>query len=342
MIQLKVLSLLSDNMKTLLILVFLLPTVLLAQQVGQFSQYMSNKYLLNPAAFFDNGKTDINLNYRNQWAGFEGSPKAYALSFQHHLAERKFISYEQLSLHTSSKKPRKIVKTLTHSIGGIITQDNFSPFKKTSVFGSYNVNIPLSKKHYFSAGASGGITSFQVDLEQTAVYDQSDELYNSFVVENGKSTSADLNLGFYFHTKKYYVGYSIFQLAPNLIKLGNSSDLTMNTNHFVIAGYYYDLNDKIQLSPSALMKTTFSSPATFDLNLIAKYNKMFWGGFGYRTNDALIALLGVDLPTGLKVSYSYDFTVSGFKQQTFGSHEITIGYTIKDNNNKRGYRRRQR
>lgn len=124
-------------MKTLLTLLLLIPGYIFSQQVGQFSQYMTNKYLINPAAFFDEGKTDINLNYRSQWAGFEGAPKTIALSFQHHLAEKKFVSYEHLSLHTSSKKPRKIVKTLTHSVGGYLIQDNFSPFKKTSVFGSY-------------------------------------------------------------------------------------------------------------------------------------------------------------------------------------------------------------
>ena len=316
-------------MKTLLTLLFLVPSCLFAQQTGQYSQYMSNKYLLNPAAFLNNGTTDINLNYRNQWAGHEGAPKTYALSFQHHLAEKKFISYEHLSLHTSSKKPRKIVKTLTHSVGGYIIQDDFNPFKKTSVFGSYSVDIPVTKRHHLSVGGALGVTTLQVDQSQITVYDQTDQLYNEFVLESGKTTYADMNLGAYFHTKKYYIGYSIFQLAPNKIQVGNENDLTLNSNHFLMGGYYYTVNDKVELSPSFLMKKLSSSPSTWDFNLIASYNKMFWGGLGYRTSDALIALMGVNLDNGLKFSYSFDFTVTGYKGQSYGSHEITLGFLFK-------------
>jgi type IX secretion system PorP/SprF family membrane protein len=319
-------------MKTLLTLLLLAPCYLFAQQVGQYSQYMCNKYLINPSAFFENGKTDINMNYRSQWAGFEGAPKTFALSFQHHLAEKKFVSYEHLSLHTSSKKPRKIVKTLTHSIGGYIIQDNFQPFKKTSVFGSYSVNIPVTKKHHLSLGGALGFTSLQVDQNQITVNNQDDKLYNDFVVNAGKTTYADINLGAYFHTKNYYIGYSIFQVAPNKIQLGNETNLTLNSNHFLTAGYYYNLNEKIQLAPSFLMKRLSSSPSTWDFNVVAKYNKKFWGGIGYRTSDALIVLLGADFEKGLKISYSYDYSVAGLDGETYGSHEVTVGLLLKDSN----------
>lgn len=172
------------------------------------------------------------------------------------------------------------------------------------------------------------------------MYDQNDVLYNDFVIQSGSTSYADINLGAYFHHKNYFIGYSIFQLAPNKIQLDNSADVTLNTNHFLVGGYYYDLNDKVQLAPSFLMKKLFTSPTTWDLNLVATYDKMFWGGVGYRTSDAMVFMLGSKFDNGLKIGYSYDFTVSGFKGQAYGSHELTLGFAIKDN--KRGPRRRRR
>jgi type IX secretion system PorP/SprF family membrane protein len=48
---------------------------------------------------------------------------------------------------------------------------------------------------------------------------------------------------------------------------------------------------------------------------------------GLPNHDALAFLLGVELPSGLSVGYSYDVTVSTFANSvTYGAHEISVIY----------------
>jgi len=60
--------------KCLLILALLFSTVAFAQQDPITSQYMFNPLTFNPSYAGINDVTNINLNSRFQWTGFEGSP----------------------------------------------------------------------------------------------------------------------------------------------------------------------------------------------------------------------------------------------------------------------------
>ena len=59
---------------------FLLNFTALAQQKPQYSQYMLNGFVLNPAIAGIEDYTDIKLCYRNQWTDFPGSPKTFSFS----------------------------------------------------------------------------------------------------------------------------------------------------------------------------------------------------------------------------------------------------------------------
>jgi len=50
----------------------------------QYSQYMQNMYVLNPAASCLESDIDINLGFRQQWAGFDGAPQpGYVIPLRH-------------------------------------------------------------------------------------------------------------------------------------------------------------------------------------------------------------------------------------------------------------------
>ena len=52
-----------------------------AQQDSQYTQYMYNTMMINPAYAGSRGSTSIFALYRNQWVGLDGAPKTAALSF---------------------------------------------------------------------------------------------------------------------------------------------------------------------------------------------------------------------------------------------------------------------
>ena len=52
-----------------------------AQQDSQYTQYMYNTMMINPAYAGSRGGTSIFGLYRNQWVGLDGAPKTATLSF---------------------------------------------------------------------------------------------------------------------------------------------------------------------------------------------------------------------------------------------------------------------
>jgi len=59
------------------------------------------------------------------------------------------------------------------------------------------------------------------------------------------------------------------------------------------------------------------------------YDDKVWAGLSYRTQDALVMLMGFQFMEQYEMSYSYDLTVSPLRQYNSGSHEIMFGYRIK-------------
>ena len=92
----------------------------------------------------------------------------------------------------------------------------------------------------------------------------------------------------------------------------------------------FDVSPSVALKPSVFVKTTEGN-TTFDVNLNAHFNNRFWLGASYRNEDALVALLGMNVTDKLRVGYSYDFTTSKLKDYSDGTHEIMLGYcfTVK-------------
>ena len=66
--------------KWLLLLILCLNVRLYAQQRPQYSQYLLNSYLLNPALSGIENYTDVKLGYRQQWAGLQDAPKTAFVS----------------------------------------------------------------------------------------------------------------------------------------------------------------------------------------------------------------------------------------------------------------------
>ena len=65
--------------------------VLYSQQLPIYSQYMYNKFMLNPAVAGADGYSSVNINTRQQWAGLEGAPKLNSVSFQSRFGRAQWL-----------------------------------------------------------------------------------------------------------------------------------------------------------------------------------------------------------------------------------------------------------
>jgi type IX secretion system PorP/SprF family membrane protein len=91
-------------------------------------------------------------------------------------------------------------------------------------------------------------------------------------------------------------------------------------------GYTLQLpNPSLELLPSLFVYSD-GKIAQFTVTSLLRYNKKVWGGVSYRAGDALIGIIGLELFNGIRIGYSYDFTISDMGKTSGGSHEFMVNY----------------
>jgi type IX secretion system PorP/SprF family membrane protein len=277
-----------------------------AQQQGQFSQYMMNYYLLNPAVAGSDNDIDIKASFRNQWMGIEGSPVNYYLSGSSTIGR--------------PAGPRQ-------ALGGIITGQQLGAFKRNGAYLSYAYHYSLSENTYLSAGLSFGALAYQLNNN----LDFGDNTVDDAVQNMNNQIRPDANAGVFLYNKRFFAGLSSMQLLRNRLNFGSLSSESgyLNRHYYLFGGYHVNLNENMVLVPSFLIKTVVPTSLQFDINAKLKYQNKYWLGVSYRNKDAIIAMLGLMISDRVEFGYSYDITTSGLRIGSKGTHEILLGLRLK-------------
>lgn len=290
-----------------------------AQQQDQFSQYMMNYYLINPAIGGVEGYADIKLGYRNQWTGFSGAPKNYYVSAHMpigrlHETHRK--SYRKRSLH--------------HSVGVLVTGQKLGEISHNGAYASYGVHLPLSKKWTLSLAGSAGAQMYMVDHSKLDYGDGQGVATDDIVMSASNRTNFDLNLGIWAYSDKVFLGVSSLQLLSNKLSFAPGMDNAgvMSRHFYITGGYDFKINRELSFVPSALVKLTLPQAAQLDINAKIRYDKWIWFGAGWRRQDAIVLLAGVLINNMWEIGYSYDITTSHLRKFSYGSHEIMVGVRL--------------
>ena len=62
------------RIKAIILVVFLTGNLAFGQQLPVYSQYLYNKFLINPSIAGSDGYTSVSLTAREQWVGYGGAP----------------------------------------------------------------------------------------------------------------------------------------------------------------------------------------------------------------------------------------------------------------------------
>lgn len=305
------------------------------QQLPQFSQYMQNMYVLNPAASCLNTDIDINLGFRQQWAGFDGAPQTYYASGTVNIGKKPQpngylysipISNRQMLNHRITERKAK------HVVGGMVAIDEYGAFKKTSVMASYSYHIPINDTYWIALGTSLGWYGLAFGKDDVILENENDYTYMDFVANGSRSNIFDINAGIYVYSDRAFLGYSIYQIAQNDIQLGNSdsplglSHAKLAIHHFATIGYSIPISNNFDLTPSMLFKILGPAPLSYDVNLKGEFMDKFWIGFSYRNEAAVSILAGLRINDWMKFGYSYDYVTSEINSLSSGSHELVLGF----------------
>lgn len=288
------------SFKVLLLLIFVQQAN--AQQLPLYSQYWWNDYIINPAYTGSVNYSPMQMTFRKQWVGFNGSPELFTIGGHSRVNDKVAIG-------------GLIFKDQT---GGAITQ--------TGVIGNYCYRIKMNETSYISLALTGQFNQYAFDNSRVQALAPSDPALTGGIQ---KSMAPDASFGIlYQNGQKTKIGFSINQLFESRINNLSENDNNNLVRHFNIsASKSIQLDSNFTFEPSLLIKQTASSPTQVDLMGRVKFKNLLWAGVSYRYQDAIVALLGLNF-NNMFLGYSYDVTMSDISNYSSGSHEVVFGFMI--------------
>ena len=290
-------------MKKLILLFF---TILIAQQISaqqdpQYTQYMYNMNIINPAYAGISEGLSVGALYRSQWVGLDGGPETFTFNIHSPVGK-------QLALGLS------------------VISDKIGPVEETNAYVDVSYTIPVGMETRLAFGVKGGFTFHDIAIaeSQITLVDLSDPFFANAINE----TTPNIGAGVYFYKpNKYYISISVPNILNGVHLDANGTKIGSESEHlFTAAGYVFDLSENFKLKPHALLKYAFDAPVSYDLNANLFMYDLVEFGVGYRLDDSFSTMINFQVTKDLRIGYAYDAINSGLDIVTNSSHEVFINY----------------
>lgn len=279
-----------------------------SQQDPQYTQYMYNMHIVNPAYAGSEGTLNIGLLHRTQWVGLDGAPKT--------------------TVATINAPIKKNI-----GMGLSVFADKIGPVKEQNAFVDVSYTIQTSDYGNLAFGLKGGFTFLDAQLSTLDLGDDiPDDVFNNDI----NDSYANFGAGAFYYTDHFYAGLSM----PNMLnqfhlnrKGGVISSASEKMHYYLTSGYIFEMNDNLKLKPSVLLKGVEGAPLSIDLAGNVLINNKFELGVSWRIDDSLNALMNVEVANGFRIGYAYDYTLSNLGDFNSGSHEIILLINISNSRN---------
>ncbi|NBX81142.1 MAG: type IX secretion system membrane protein PorP/SprF [Flavobacteriales bacterium] len=278
-----------------------------AQQDKLITHFIYDKMSINP------GKTGIDLYngicatsiYRNQWDKINGAPNSAVLNIEANLT--KYF-------------PGGVGIAFYHDAIGFARQNN--------VLLNYSYPIQIGRAGVLGIGVGLGIMNYGLNPDWVPPTNNPDPT----LPVGFAATSFDANFGLYFNGKDFYGGISSTHLSASLLQqsvAGFSQSYQTARHYYIMGGKRFKKIGPGDIDAQVLLRTEF---VKFSADINARYildlpgKKQIYGGFTYRTSDAVALMVGYTPIPKMTVGYSYDLTINKLSSISRGSHELVVKY----------------
>ncbi|WP_082577832.1 type IX secretion system membrane protein PorP/SprF [Flavobacterium sp. Root186] len=292
--------------KILYITFFFYITSVSAQQDPEYTHYMYNMSVVNPA-YATGVPAMMNFGglYRTQWVGAVGAPKTFT-----------FFGHTAIS-----DKVEAGLSFISDDIGDGVKKEN-------NIYADFAYVLKLGGKNKLSLGLKAGLSSMQTNFNGFKFNDPATDMA---FAENINATKPNIGVGAYYFRDNLYVGLSV----PNLLKTkyieeksGVNAFGSENIHTFLTAGYVFQVNNMWKVKPAFMTKFVKGAPISIDLTANVLYNEKFELGAAYRIDDSVSALFNFNVTPTLRVGYAYDYTLTNLGQFNSGTHEIMLLFDL--------------
>jgi len=295
-----------------------------AQQLPLYSQYLYNKFLINPAVAGSDGYSSFNITAREQWIGYSGAPRTFSFSGQGRVLKRSYNL--RSSARGASFRPKTDGKI---GFGGYVFSDRNGLIQRTGFQASYSYHMWVQNNTQLSMGLA--VTGYHFKINEREInFENPNEPWMNNELRRGIFVP-DADFGISVLNPKYNVGFSTCQMFGAAAKIGNDAyrNFRMDRHNYLFGSYSFDGANKTEFQPSVLLMMSEQIKPMADIGLTYIYDQRIWAGLSYRTSKAVIANFGMTY-TNMYIGYAFDFTLQEIQRVTYGTHELTIAIRFGD------------
>ena len=289
-------------MKTILTIIcaFILQSMY-SQQDSQYTQYMYNTPLVNPAYAGSRETITAFLLHRNQWVGLEGAPVTNNFSINMPVGDSNF------------------------GVGLNFVNDEIGPVSENEISADLAYFIQISENYKLSLGLKGTANLFQLDVNKLRIFDPADPQFQNVDTE----FSPNVGAGLYLFSDKTYFGLSVPNFFESYRYNDNNVEITKEKMHFYfIAGHVFTLSPNIDFKPAVLSKIVEGAPLQADVTANFLFFDKLTLGAAYRWDASVSALAGFQISDSWFIGYGYDLETTKLSNYNSGSHEIFLRYEV--------------
>jgi type IX secretion system PorP/SprF family membrane protein len=292
------------NVINIILFLFLNIYHIRAQQEINFSHYMLNSQLFNPAFIgLEENLTISSLNSL-QWVGFEGNPTTNTILLDGKLKNNLGIGMELIS-------------------------DKIGPTSSNFIAINAAYHLKLNKhSNNLSLGIKLSGNDHNIGLDSMSFDDITDpnaRTVDSYFIPN-------IGFGLNYYTDNFYLAFSIpYFFEPKTIN--------KKRHYYVSGGFKKQLNKKILINPNFFLKKAENTPTSIDVSTMLFFEDLFWFGINYGASEnGFISIIdsggnlsfisGFKLIPSLSIGYSVTSQIGNWTGSANSrSHEIYIKFS---------------
>lgn len=292
-------------MKSYLVTIFTLFTCswCFAQQDSQYTQYMYNTTLINPAYAGSREVTSVFLLHRNQWVGLDGAPVTNNFSINTPIGDSNF------------------------GIGLNFVNDKIGPVSENEISIDVAYFIRISENYKLAVGLKGTANLFNLDVNKLRIYDPSDPQFQNVKTE----FSPNIGAGTYLFSDKTYFGLSVPSFFESYRYNDNNIEISKQKLHlYFIAGHVFKISENIDFKPAILCKIVQGAPIQADVTGNFLFFDKLTLGLAYRWDASVSGLAGFQISDSWFIGYGYDIETTKLANYNSGSHEVFLRYEFSN------------
>ncbi|MDB4347053.1 PorP/SprF family type IX secretion system membrane protein [Bacteroidia bacterium] len=306
------------------------------QQDPQYTQFMFNKQMYNPAVTGFDGKHCVAILARTQYVKYED--QTYTLNDQRD---------EDIDLYG-----QKGAKTVTFSYGAPIPfarapkgpnsggvglsvfQDQVGYLTTSYYKGDFAFRKQLAFDKAIGVGVNIGAMQKTVNVDGLIYKDPNDPRIPND--KNPSGINVNFGTGVWFNNPNFYnltLGYAVQNLSSKPFQFASVAAIAPGWHQYLNASAEFTPGG-LMVRPYLLIKASqngagFANP-DFNLGALADLSTALQAGLSLRTStktfESLSAIIGYNLNPQLRIGYSFDINTSGLRTNNNNTHEVVLNY----------------